>query len=977
MPIQQPDVKSPPAWARYAVSIGCVVLGWLAREALTPAIGPTALPFIFFFPAVAMAAWYGRFGPGALTTVLSGGTATWFFIQPLHSLAIDNWGDALALAAFLVSSLFIVAAIQAMHRARERAMVELRARDRAEAELVALRENFGAAIGRIGEVAPTAAAASPEALVPGGDWWEGAVRRIGLLFLTAAALLVVSTILVYRVGLIRIHAQQQMATQLLVSQQLEEFLSSLKDAETGQRGYLLTGDDPYLEPYTSMRQAVGTRLDSLQNLALSGELPNPAVERLATLTKEKLAEMERTIQTRRDKGLEAALAIVRDNQGKHVMDELRGDVARMRQDEQKKFAKTSERANWSGDFRTGTFVAMGLLNLAFLGWAFRRIASEVRRREIAGRETREQKELLATTVASIGDAVMITSADGRLILLNGEAERLTGWTTREATGRPLNEVFRILNEQTRQPVENPVEKVLRQGAVVGLANHTVLLRRDQTEVPIDDSAAPIRVAGGPLFGVVMVFRDVTQQRKAQATLRQSERSLAGELKAAQLLQEVSTKLIQTDRVDELYDQILDAAIALVDSDMGSIQMFDHERHELRLLAWKGFHPESALYWKTITTDIVTTCGAALKVGQRLIVPDVTTCEFLKGTDSLRHYNLCGIVSVQSTPLVSRDGRLVGMISTHWRQRHEPGQRELRFLDVLAREAADLVERKRAEQELERLVADRTAKLQELVGELEHFSYSITHDMRAPLRAMRAFAELLKESAEHRLPEEDRNFVERIITGAERMDALIADALNYSKAVRSDLPVGPVDVERLVSGMLATYPEFQATQAEITIAGKLPLVIGNEAGLTQCFSNLIANAVKFVQPGAKAKVRIWCEVPVDGHHVQLHHPPNHAPVGHLPGRVRLWVEDNGIGISKEMLPRVFHMFSHGASPQAGTGIGLALVRKVVERMGGKVGVESEAGIGSRFWVELKSSAVKKSGDITVAAAETLEAAARKA
>jgi PAS domain S-box-containing protein len=282
-------------------------------------------------------------------------------------------------------------------------------------------------------------------------------------------------------------------------------------------------------------------------------------------------------------------------------------------------------------------------------------------------------------------------------------------------------------------------------------------------------------------------------------------------------------------------------------------------------------------------------------------------------------------------------------------------------DVTERQKAEEVLR-RSNEELEQLVRQRTAKLQELVGELEHFSYTITHDMRAPLRAMRAFAEMLKEDEQQRLGADQRNFVGRIVAGAERMDALIIDALNYSKAVRSELPLGPVDVERLLRGILDTYPEFQA--AEIAIAGKLPLVMGNEAALTQCFSNLIGNAVKFVQPGAMAKVKIWGEVLAHGHYADRHDADGRHPGRQQPGWVRLWVEDSGIGISKEMLPRVFHMFAHGSNPQAGTGIGLALARKVVERMGGRIGVETELGRGSRFWVELKM------GDVKHAAAQTV-------
>jgi signal transduction histidine kinase len=268
-----------------------------------------------------------------------------------------------------------------------------------------------------------------------------------------------------------------------------------------------------------------------------------------------------------------------------------------------------------------------------------------------------------------------------------------------------------------------------------------------------------------------------------------------------------------------------------------------------------------------------------------------------------------------------------------------------FNDITERKQAQEV-LKRSKEELEQLVAERTEKLRELVGELEHFSYTITHDMRAPLRAMRAFSEMLKDDGGRRLSDEQSGFVVRIIAGAERMDALITDALNYSKAVRTELPLGPVDVGRLLRGMLATYPQFQGEQAEILVQPNLALVMGNEAGLTQCFSNLLDNAVKFARPGARACVEVRSEA--------------------RDGWVRLWVEDDGIGISKEMLPRVFDLFAHGSVPQAGTGIGLALVRKVVDRMGGRLGVESEVGKGSRFWFELKPGDVKRMSPETVQA-----------
>jgi PAS domain S-box-containing protein len=245
---------------------------------------------------------------------------------------------------------------------------------------------------------------------------------------------------------------------------------------------------------------------------------------------------------------------------------------------------------------------------------------------------------------------------------------------------------------------------------------------------------------------------------------------------------------------------------------------------------------------------------------------------------------------------------------------------------------DVTARKETEAELEKLVTERTAKLQELIEDLEHFSYTITHDMRAPLRAMRGFAEMAS-LAFGKSEQEAQELLRKVSASAERMDALIRDALSYSRSVRQVLPLEDVETGVLVRGMLDSYPELQPSRAHIRVEGELPVVLGNEAGLTQCFSNLLGNAVKFVKEGQMPDVRIWAE--------------------EREGWTRIWVADKGIGISRDMLPRVFDMYSRGSNSYEGTGVGLALVRKVAQRMGGRVGVESEEGSGSRFWIELKN------------------------
>jgi PAS domain S-box-containing protein len=195
-----------------------------------------------------------------------------------------------------------------------------------------------------------------------------------------------------------------------------------------------------------------------------------------------------------------------------------------------------------------------------------------------------------------------------------------------------------------------------------------------------------------------------ERGRADEELRKTQRQLASELAATQRLQQVSTQLIQESDVEALYDQILDAAVVLMRSDFASMQMFHPERGELRLLGFRGFNPTAAAFWEWVRPGSGSTCGAALATGQRSIVADVELSGFMAGSEDLETYRQTGIRAVQSTPLVSRTGTILGMISTHWRRPHEPSERDLHLLDVLARQAADLIERKQAELAGERLAA---------------------------------------------------------------------------------------------------------------------------------------------------------------------------------------------------------------------------------------------------------------------------------
>jgi signal transduction histidine kinase len=234
--------------------------------------------------------------------------------------------------------------------------------------------------------------------------------------------------------------------------------------------------------------------------------------------------------------------------------------------------------------------------------------------------------------------------------------------------------------------------------------------------------------------------------------------------------------------------------------------------------------------------------------------------------------------------------------------------------------------------LEAMVEHRTLKLLETIGELEAFSYSIAHDMRAPLRSMQGFSQILVSDYAGKLDAGAQDYLNRIAAAAARMDKLIRDVLNYSGVVRGDLMLESVDMDQLLRGIVETYPMFAPDQADLLLEGPFPRILGNEAMLMQVFSNLMGNAVKFVRPGVKSRIRIWAETRGQ--------------------KVRVSVQDNGIGIPADQFEKIFAIFQQVSKDFEGTGIGLAIVKKAVERMGGELGLQSVLDQGSTFWIEMQ-------------------------
>lgn len=244
----------------------------------------------------------------------------------------------------------------------------------------------------------------------------------------------------------------------------------------------------------------------------------------------------------------------------------------------------------------------------------------------------------------------------------------------------------------------------------------------------------------------------------------------------------------------------------------------------------------------------------------------------------------------------------------------------------------LEERQKLMEGLEQRVAERTEKLQLMVEELEGFSYSISHDLRGPLSIIGGYAEVLTEDHGHTLTPEAKELLHRIAKTAQRMDRLTQDLLAYTRVSRGELALRPVDLDLVINDVIEQYPAILRQRNCLTVHRPLGVVLGHHPSLTQIFSNLIENSLKFVRTGQEPSVAISASSQ-DGH-------------------VRVTVSDHGVGIAPEQHERIFGIFERASrSPFPGTGIGLAIAKKAVERMGGAIGVESALDEGAVFWVSL--------------------------
>jgi len=499
----------------------------------------------------------------------------------------------------------------------------------------------------------------------------------------------------------------------------------------------------------------------------------------------------------------------------------------------------------------------------------------------------ERKEVFRVTLRSIGDAVITTDIEAHVTYLNEVAESLTGWSHEDALGQPLETVFRIVNEATRAPVENPALKALREGIVVGLANHTVLLKKDGTECPIDDSAAPIRNEQGHVSGCVLIFRDVTKQRL-------DERNRASKLLAARLL----SSIVESSN-DAIVGKTLEGVIQSWNT--AAERLFGYTAAEAI-----GRHISLVIPLERIAEEdeII----RRLKAGQRI--------EHYE-TERLRKDGQRIFVSLTISPIKDDDGNVIGA----------------------SKIARDVTERKRLEDDLRRLAAD----LSENDRRKNEFLATLAHELRNPLAPMSNMLEVLKRA------NGDREILSRAHETIERqldqMVRLVDDLLDLNRITRDRLELrrGEVELSSVIQQAVeVARPLIDSAGHQLTI--HLPdepiYLSADRARLAQVFGNLLNNSCKYTRPGGKISLS----------------------AARVDGEVAVTVKDNGFGIPPDKLESIFDMFMQvdltSERSQGGLGIGLTLVKRLVEMHGGSVAVKSDGeGLGSEFvvWLPVLSRA----------------------
>ena len=540
----------------------------------------------------------------------------------------------------------------------------------------------------------------------------------------------------------------------------------------------------------------------------------------------------------------------------------------------------------------------------------------------------EEQGQVRALLLSASEGVLSVDKTGCIVFVNPRIEQLFGYTENELTGQPVE---MLVPSAARSGHIRHRGKYMKQPNVRAMGHGRELIgrRKDGSEFPVEVSLSPV-TAPGQARAMALVT-DISERKVAEASLQR----YAGRLRT---LHSIDRAMLAGGTVKETIDDALKHIREALGCARASVTRFDEDGSAI-LLGAVGESNELAAPGTRYEGHEIANFRQALQDATGPLTETSKLPRKGKAGTAVRQLKGAGLRGFRAMPLKS-DGKLIGALIV-WYEQGAINTDDLEMLEevadqlAVALKQADLLEEVRGHaQELEQRVEERTIELKGANDELQAFAYTVSHDLRAPLRAMQGFGQALIEDYGDTMDDMARDFTRRIVEAATHMDNLIQDLLAYSRMAQAQLDLEPVSVSEAVAAATSQLEdELRTSNAKVSAAVGEAKVNAHRQTLIQIIVNLVGNGVKFVDSAQTPEIEVVA-----------------TSQGEL---VRIAVKDNGIGIDPRHADRIFRLFErlHGMEEYPGTGIGLAIVKKGAERMGGRVGLKSTPGEGSTFWVEL--------------------------